>query len=87
MEADASQVGRALQIEIHHTKNWYESAIGDIFDEGQQQHHSEWLCDFIGKAVDGDPEALRFFSLDEPLNVQVRVIKEVLHVTKLKMHF
>ena len=86
VEADASQGGHALQIGIHHTQNWYES-IGDSFDKGQQQHHSEWLCDFIGKAVEGDPEALRFFSLDEPLNIQVRVMKEVPNATKLKMYF
>ena len=86
VEVDASQVGRALQIRIHHIKKWYES-IGDISDEGQQQHHSEWLCDFIGKAVAADPEALEFFSLNGPLNVQVRVMKEVPNVTKLKMHF
>lgn len=86
VEVDASQVGCALQIRIHHIKNWYESS-GDISDEGQQQHHSEWLCDFIGKAVAADSEALRFFSLNGPLNVQVRVLKEVPSVTKLKMHF
>ena len=42
---------------------------------------------FHWKAVEGGPEALRFFSLDEPLNVQVRVMKEVPNATKLKMHF
>ena len=76
VDADASQGGRALQIRILHTKNGMRA-----LETGQQQHHSEWLCDFIGKAVEGDPEALRFFSLDEPLNVQVRVMKEVPNAT------
>jgi len=86
VETDANQVGRALQIRIQHIKNWYES-IGEVSEEGQQQHHSEWLCKFIGQAVEGDPEALRFFSLDEPLNIQIRAMKEVPNLTKLKMHF
>lgn len=86
VEADANQVGRALQIRLQHIKNWYES-IGEVSDKGQQQHHSGWLCKFIGQAVEGDLEALRFFSLDEPLNIQIRAMKEIPNVTKLKMHF
>ena len=87
VEVDTSQVACALQVRIHHIKNWYES-IGDISNERQGQHHSEWLCNYIGKVVAADPEALTFFSLDRPLNVQVRVMKEeVPNVTKLKMHF
>ena len=39
VEADANQVGHALQIRLQHIKNWYES-IGEVSDEGQQQHHS-----------------------------------------------
>ena len=74
VEAGASHVGRALQIRIHLVKNWYES-IGDISEEGQQ-HHFDWLSDFTGKVVVGDPESLRFCGLDEPLNVQVRAMKE-----------
>ena len=86
MEPDGSLVGRALQLQFHNIKNWNEST-GDMPDKGPQQHHSEWLCNFTGKTAVGDPEALRFFSLDEPPNVQVRLTKEVPKVTTLKMHF
>ena len=88
VEVDASQVGRALQIRIDHVKKFYES-IGEVGDEGgQQEHYSAWLFNFIGKAIEGDPEALNFFSLDEPQSLETGpVIKEVPNVTKLKMHF
>ena len=87
VEVDTPHVARTLQIRIHHVKNWSKTGIGDISNERQGQHHAEWLCNYIGKAVAADPEALTFFSLDRPLKVQVRVMKEVPNVTKLKMHF
>ena len=86
VETDAKQVARALQLRIAHIKTWYAS-IGELSEEGQQQHHSEWLSEFIGQAVEGDPEALRYFTLDEPLNIQIRTMKEVLNMTTLKMYF
>lgn len=86
VQIDTNAVGRALQIRIHHIKQWFKS-IGEVSDEGQRQHFSEWLCDFIGEAVKGDPEALSFFSLDEPLRIQSGVLNDVPNVTSLKMHF
>lgn len=86
VDVDAGQVGRALQVRIHHINMWYKS-IGEVSDEGQQQHHSEWLCDVIGHAVKGDQEALNFFGLDQHLSIKTGVMNEVPNMTRLKMHF
>ena len=68
VEANAKQVAHALQLQIGHIKTWYTS-IGELSEEGQQQHHSEWLSKFIGQAVQGYLKALRYFTIDEPLNI------------------
>jgi len=46
VQIDLSAVGHAPQIWIHHIKQWFKS-IGKVLDEGQCQHYSEWLDNFI----------------------------------------
>lgn len=85
VNVSAGEVARTLQIRINNIKVWYES-IGDL-DEGQHHHHTGWLKDFIDRAVDGDSKAISFFSLDEALNIETDIMKEIPNVTTLKMFF
>ena len=86
IEVEFSQEGIVLQIRTEHFKKWYES-IGDVFDKGQLQHHSEWLYNFIGQVVEGGLEAIDFFSLNQRQSFKVPVMSEVPNLTTLKMHF
>ncbi|KAL9976930.1 hypothetical protein ACROYT_G014274 [Oculina patagonica] len=85
VKVDSLGVGRTQQIRISHIKKWYDS-IGEVSEEGRE-HHCQWLSEFIGQAVDGDPKALRFFSLDEPPSMEIGVLNSAPNVTTLKMHF